>query len=332
VAAEVLATLPARTVAAYPFHGPLVERLAELAGLPSDQVMITAGSDDAVKIIAEALFGTTGRLVLQEPNYELVRQYARLRRVDVLGVPPGPDRRFRLDDLRPVLTRAAPASVYVANPNGPLGTRFTLEEMATLAGWCSDTGNLLFVDEAYVAYHGFDHVSMLRGHEHVVLVRSLSKSHGIPGARLGILLAHPAVIEYLRPWQSANPVTGMTAPIMTGFLAHAGELSAARQEIIETRDWFARAVTAAVPSWRALPAHGNFVNIVVEDPDALAESLLAHGIRVKSMDRTTAMAGCLKITITDRVRMERVLETLVAAHRALRPRTSTRVDRAGAAG
>lgn len=313
LAREVLATLPPRGVTAYPFHGGLVERLAGLAGVPSDRVLIAAGSDDAIKIIADALFRTTGRLVLQEPNYELVRQYAMLRRVDVLAVPPGPDRRFSLADLRPVIRGAAPASVYLSNPNGPLGTCFTLEEMARLAGWCAEAGSLLFIDEAYVPYNGFDHATLL-GNDHVVLVRSLSKSYGIAGARLAVVLAHPTVIEYLRPWQSANPVSGMAAAIMAGFLDHADEIAAARKEIIETRDWFARAVVEAVPSWRTLPAHGNFVNIVADDPDALAERMLARGIRVKSMDRVIGMAGCLKVTIPDRARMERVLAALVAAH------------------
>ncbi len=313
VARDVLASLATRTVTAYPFHGTLVDRLADVVGVPSEHLMVAAGSDDAIKIIADGLFRSTGRLVLQEPNYELVRQYAALRGVDVVGVPPGPDRDSQMADLDAALAGRAPASVYVANPNGPLGTCFSLAEMATLADRCRAGGHLLFVDEAYVPYNGFDHTSLVRGRDNVVLVRSFSKSYGIAGARLAVVAAEPAVIDYLRPWQSANPVSGMTAAIMAAFLDRADEIAVARQEIIDTRRWFADEVVAAIPAWRALPAHANFVNFVVDtDPRELAARMLTRRIRVKSMDGLPGLAGCLRLTIADRARMETVLAALVA--------------------
>jgi histidinol-phosphate aminotransferase len=310
IARDVLAGLDARTVTGYPFHGGLVERLAAHTGVRGDQLMITAGSDDAIKILADALFRTTGRLVLQEPNYELVRQYALLRLVAVTPVATREDRRFHLEDFRAAIARTGPACVYLSNPNGPLGTCLTLDELHALAGCCADAGCLLFVDEAYVPYNGFDHAPLLDAHDCVVLVRSFSKSYGVPGARLGVVMAHPDVIKYLRPWQGANPVSGMTAAVMLGFLDRAPELAAARQEIVETRDWFARAVVAALPSWTALPSHANFVNFTTDEtPATWARWLLERGIRVRAMDY-----GCLRVTIADRRRMDRLLDLLVAAH------------------
>lgn len=310
IARDVLARVDTRTITAYPFHGGLVERLAAHTGVSGDRMMITAGSDDAIKILADALFRTTGRLVLQEPNYELVRQYALLRQVAVTPVTTREDRRFHLDDFRAAIARTGPACVYLSNPNGPLGACFPLAQLHILAGWCAGAGSLLFVDEAYVPYNGFDHTPLLAAHDCVVLVRSFSKSYGVPGARLAAVLAHPAVIGYLRPWQGANPVSGMAAAVMHGFLDRAPELAAARQEIVDTRDWFARAVVAALPSWAALPSHANFVNFTTDaTPDAWARRLLERGIRVKAMDY-----GCLRVTVADRRRMDRVLELLVAAH------------------
>jgi histidinol-phosphate aminotransferase len=320
---EAMRSLPARRISAYADPQELVEVLAGRLGLPVGRVLVTAGSDDAIRCLAAAVFRSTGRLVLQEPNYDLVRKYAELNGVAVHGV--GLARgayRFEIasivDTVRHV-ERDGPAVAYVSNPNGPVGSCFPLTEMRELADHCADRGHLLVVDEAYVPYNGFDHLALLHAARPVVLVRSFSKSLGTAGGRVGMVAADEELIAYLRRWYPMNPLSGPAIHLMRFLLEHEVELAAARAEIVDTRDWFAAEIAGAIEGWTAVPSDTNFVNFDVGDPalaDEVAARLRARAVHVRPMRAVPGLERCLRVTVADRATMERVVEELVTAARA----------------
>src|SRR5436190_8025342 len=305
-----LAAVSPESLRSYTTHQVLLDEIAAHFGFDRATVLVTAGYDDALRILTDAVFATTGRMFVQAPNYSGVVRYARLRGIDAVQVSFSvrrPDDAVA-DPLLDALERGPPASVVISNPNGPLGYCLPLAEATRLADACTERGDLLVIDEAYVGYNGFDHRALL-GSSNVLLARSLSKSFGLAGARLAFLTGSEELIEYLGRWSPANAVSTATAQIARYLLQHDAELEQARTEVVQTREWFAGRVAERFPSWQSLPSSANFVTIdvgTVTRARAVRDLLATHGVLAKGMEAYPSFESCIRLGVTDRGTMERV--------------------------
>lgn len=89
--------------------------------------------------------------------------------------------------------------VILETPSGYLGTQADLQSITELAAELDKRDILLVIDEAYlyVANNKSEHLSLLKQFNNVVLLRTLSKAFGLAGARVGMVLAAPELIQQL---------------------------------------------------------------------------------------------------------------------------------------
>jgi histidinol-phosphate aminotransferase len=302
-------------VHSYPFASSFAAEFADVLGVAADQLLLSAGSDDALKILVEAATRRTRSVLTQDPNYEEVARYARLRNLRVRLVPfgsPWPDA-FDMRTFCRTLAALPPTTAIISNPNGPTGFAFSLAEVEELAVTCARFRHLLVIDEAYAGFAGFDHLEIMRRHEHVAIVRSLSKGMGMAGARLAVTLGTSRLIAYLARWNPANPVAGPSLAIARGLLRQGREIAATRAEIAATRERFRVSVLRVRHGWRALPSLGNFVNFdtgTEDAPDRVAEHFARNGVLIRSMRAVPQLSSCVRFTIADAETMARVLTIL----------------------
>ena len=103
--------------------------------------------------------------------------------------------------------------------------------MRQMAVLCWEKGHLLIIDEAYVDFAGFDHLSLAKEFENVLLVRSFSKGWGVAGARLALIIGSTRVIEYLKRYNPMNPVSGPSIAIVTQLLREYSQLCHAQGDV-----------------------------------------------------------------------------------------------------
>jgi histidinol-phosphate aminotransferase len=310
----------------YTTHGELIESLGRYLDLPPDQILLTAGFDDAIELITSALFTTTNRLVLQWPNFASSLRYPTLSGVEIIRVDASAaDGGLSALDL--ALEQQPPSAVLVSNPNGPVGSCFSLEQVERLAEQCERREHLLVIDEVYVPYNGFDHLPILDRWKDVVLARSFSKSFGLAGLRLGVILASPQMTTYLSRWTPANAVSCFTAGVMRYLLDHVDEIEAIQRDVVEARADFIGTCERTCPRWQVLPSTGNFVTIDVASTttvDTIVAELMGEAIAVKSMAAYgSPFDRWLRVGIADPDTLRRVLATLQRTHDQLvRPEAS----------
>nr|AEH57254.1 histidinol-phosphate aminotransferase NikK-like protein [Prochloron didemni P3-Solomon] len=83
---EVLKHLSASVCSSYPSWPNFADRIGREYSLPNSQILITAGSDDAYKLLTKSLFSSAGMIVTQWPNYSLLLTYAHLHNIPVKSV------------------------------------------------------------------------------------------------------------------------------------------------------------------------------------------------------------------------------------------------------
>ena len=113
----------------------------------------------------------------------------------VTFVPQNEDYRYTADDLMAFFGDKGIQQLMVINPDNPSGNFITKADVLRLAQWCEERGIRLIVDESFVDFSE-DYVTnsllsdeTLEQYPHMIVMKSISKSYGVPGLRLGILCA-----------------------------------------------------------------------------------------------------------------------------------------------
>jgi histidinol-phosphate aminotransferase len=213
--AELAATLT--QLAAYPDQGPARRAVAARHARRDDEVLLTAGAAEAFVLIARALRPRRAVVVhpqFTEPEAALLAAGHPVGRV-LLTAADG----FRLDGAD---IPAEADLVVVGNPTNPTSV---LHPAARLAG-LARPGRVLVVDEAFMdAVPGEpETLSGTRDVPGLLVVRSLTKTWGLAGLRIGYLLGEPGLIDRLR---QAQPLWAVSAPALAAARACSSEGAAA---------------------------------------------------------------------------------------------------------
>ena len=149
---QVLATLPAGALATYPEAGALYRKLGAWAGVSSDSLLLTHGSDGAIRLVYEAFVEPGEGVIYTEPTFAMYPVYAQMfgAHAEPLTYGKGPD--GPLLDLANLMARICqekPKLVCLPNPDSPTGTVLSQDNLRLLLNCCESAGTVLLIDEAY---------------------------------------------------------------------------------------------------------------------------------------------------------------------------------------
>jgi histidinol-phosphate aminotransferase len=272
---------------------PLRQALADRAGVDPDAVALGNGSAELLWLIALATVRPGDRVVVLTPTFG---EYARAARAVGAAVTehdaptaPLPPAAEHDAPTAPHTTAAAQGLIslpqarllFVCNPNNPTGAfraRAAIEQLLA-----AQPDRLLVLDEAYAAFvqDAWPSAPLLEQFDNLILLRSLTKDHALPGLRLGYLLASPTVAraaEAVRPPWSVNAGAlraGLAAlePVAQDHVARARALVATSRHLLTTG--LSRLGYAVAPS------AANFVLVEVGDGAAFRRALLPRGLVVR---------------------------------------------------
>ena len=280
--------------------------IGERLDWPVDGVLVTNGSDEALRLLCHAFLNSGDRIGMLWPTYSLYPILGQMfgaasAMSDVGRRGEWPDR-LELDGVR---------LFFLSNPNPPYGTFYQPDQVAKLVGSCS--GILFVIDEAYVEFAGCDCQALLGQFDNVFVVRTFSKSHSLAGLRVGFVLGQP---ERVRPLQVVRDSYNVNALSQSAALAawQADDYYRAQiAEIVALRGETARRLVEL--GFDVLPSGANFIFARHSEAQRLFSQLKARKILVRYFDSPPTRDG-LRITIGMRTEMDtlmRALEDLLAA-------------------
>ena len=183
----------------YEFIQELQKTLAKKHDVPIESIVITGGSNEALRITGLAISNQGGNIVAGQPTYLALMNYAEAWGAEIKWVPVDSDKGYNLKKIRQSIDKET-NMVFIANPNNPTGT---LLNANSLANFCEDISKqtLVFCDEAYYDYiNEKDYPSMdylVRKGENVIISRTFSKVYGMAGLRIGYLVLKPKLADDL---------------------------------------------------------------------------------------------------------------------------------------
>lgn len=297
----------ARLTSRYPDTGRLAEAVAARHGVPVEQVLVTAGGDDA--LFRCFLASADRAVVATTPSFEMIRRYASQLETPLIEVPWW-DGDFPVDDF---LTEAAvsPGMAVVVSPNNPTGNVISQAGLRKV----SDTYPMVVLDAAYAEFADEDITEAALEMGNVVVIRTLSKAFGLAGLRVGYLLGTADMVRRLAGFGSPYSMSALSAALATETLEN-GTADA---------DDFAAGVAGRRKRLAALldelgcdplPSQGNFVLATNVDAPWLVAAAASLGVGLRGFADRPELARCVRITVPatdeDFDRLERTLRTVLA--------------------
>jgi histidinol-phosphate aminotransferase len=298
--------LTSETLTRYPEYAAARQTLAKYFGVADDEILLTNGTDDAIKLICDAFVDPGDTLLIPTPTFPVYQFFHQVAGGRVLGVPS--DESFALP--RAGLLKALKKRVRwmaLANPNNPTGTTISKKDLATLLRAAPAT--LVLVDEAYFDFCGETVLGWIRKHENLVVTRTFSKAFGLAALRMGCIFANAELAENLRRAQNPFSVNSLAVACACEAIRHEEYVHRYADEVRANRAEICRLLDAlGVPY---VPSAANFVlTRVGERASEITARLRAEGILVRDWSYDPHLKGYVRFTIGSAAQTRRLIQAL----------------------
>ena len=290
-------------------------------GVRQDYMVVGNGAAELIKSLMEQCQGKMGVVY---PTFE---EYPnRLEKDAIVSyIPDGEDLQYDEQDLMTFFADKDIQHLLLINPDNPSGNFIPMEGLLRLLKWAKERGIQLIVDESFVDFSDdFEHNTLLRNdiledNPHLAVMKSISKSYGVPGLRLGVLAsADVELIRRIRKDISIWNINSFAEFYMQIFGKYEKEYKQACHQFIAERRRF-EALLKEIPYIRLIPTQANFFCLEVIEKYSSAELtkllLERYNIMVKDCNSKTSLKGRNYIRIS--VRGEQDNDALIAALREL---------------
>ena len=303
----------------------LIAAAAARYGVAPDELLVGAGADEILDIIAKVLIPPAGRAVIPTPSYAMYRVLTEQRGANVMAVPrQGPGAGYAMD-VDAVRGAAAEADlVWLCSPNNPTGLpepdgaiERLLDGIAADAVAVGRDPAPVVLDEAYAEFVDRSLVGLRERFPNLIVIRTASKAYALAGLRVGFAIARPEVIARLNPYRPPGSVSTVSVTIVTEALLDPEAATVNITRVEGERERLRVGLTDA--GWSVGPSVTNFLLVdfgSVERAAAVAEGLLQRGLVPRTFPSTHPLADHLRLT----VRSPEEDDRLLAAARALGPR------------
>ena len=198
----------------------------------------------------------------------------------VTFVPQNEDYRYTADDLMAFFNDKDISQLMVINPDNPSGNFIPKADILRLAQWCDERSIRLLVDESFVdfsedyAYNSLLSDEILEQYPRMAVMKSISKSYGVPGLRLGILAsADKDLIARIKKKVSIWNLNSFAEFFMQIYNKHEKDYQRACAKFVAERDSF-EAQLRTVPFLRVMPTEANYFLCEVLPPFKASEIVI----------------------------------------------------------
>jgi histidinol-phosphate aminotransferase len=268
--------------------------LAAHARMPEGfDLMLGNGSDELISLIAMACDVPGAGILAPVPGFVMYAMSAQLQGLKFTGVPLTAD--FELDGpaMLEAIARDRPSIVYIAYPNNPTAN---LWEDAVIDGIIEAAPGLVVIDEAYQPFASRSYLERLQRHEHVLLMRTMSK-FGLAGVRIGYLIGRKALIAELEKVRPPYNISVLNCEAALFALEHADVFAAQAAAVRSDREKL-QAALARLPGVKTWPSDANMILVRVPDAARTFTGLKQHGVLVKNVSTMhPLLANCLRLTV-----------------------------------
>jgi histidinol-phosphate aminotransferase len=218
---KIYKSIPQYILSAYPDTEALYEKLSKWLKVNSGELYIINGITEGIRIVFETLVNPKDKVVVLSPTYPMYKIYAQIYQATFCPVNFKEDLTFDKKELLDSIDKHT-VLVCLPNPNLPIESLLTLDEIRQLAEKCKETDTALVIDEAYTFFGSETAIPLIKEFDNIIIFQTFSKAFGLAGIRLGYMVSREENIEYLSKTRSLVESNGVSMKIAEYMLEHPG--------------------------------------------------------------------------------------------------------------
>ncbi len=271
-------------------------------GVHQENILVGNGAAELIKSLMGYLSGKVGFI---RPTFdEYPNRYTREDSVDF--TPDNRDYSYTADDLMDYFGDKDIQNLIIVNPENPSGNYIPKVDLLRLIDWSKGKGIQLIIDESFVDFADEEDSTLidqevLSANPHFFVMKSISKSYGVPGLRLGVLASgNVAIIAAMKKDVAIWNINSFGEFYMQIEEKYKKDYQAALVKIRAERDRFQNEL-AKIKGVRVIPSQANFVMVELNEgisPKELLKTLLIkHDLLIKELTTKTNGRNYLRLAI-----------------------------------
>lgn len=278
-----------------PLQVALKDKISKIKGVPSKNMFLGNGSDEAIDILIRAFCRPQiDNILILPPTYGMYEVSANINDVGVKKVSLDADFQLNLDKIAEAIDENTKI-IFVCSPNNPTGNSIFREDIETLM---TNFNGLVVVDEAYINYSRTKtFIQELTEYSNLVILQTFSKAWGLAGLRLGMAFASEEIIEVFNKIKPPYNVNQATQTLALEALDKVYMVNNWIRDTVKERGNLSNALEELSFVDRVYPSDANFILVKTEDAAGIYHYLTGKGIVVRDRSKVELCEGCLRITV-----------------------------------
>ncbi len=308
---EALENIPASHISVYPEYKGLQEAFIKnvsdiglAAPLEPEQIGLFNGVDAAIHSIFHAYGNKGDQLLTTKPTFGYYTPCAHMQGMQVIEIPyEGEHFQFPLEQVHQELIKQKPKLLFICNPNNPTGTKVSAEKILQLAALAPNT--LLVIDELYEAFSGESVLPVIDFNvtPNVLLLRSLSKTAGLAGLRIGFAIGHKKIINLIKRVSGPYDINSFAVTAAFAALKDQDYIDNYVAQVLEARDWIKNQLEFS-KTIHHIEAGNYFLLWPKREPEEIEACLREEGILVRNMSNKPLIGRSLRVSVGTKVNMQ----------------------------
>lgn len=271
-------------------------------GVNEENIIVGNGASELIKSLMGVMSGKVGII---RPTFD---EYPnRLKKENTVEyVPDNSDFSYTVNSVIGFFEDKDIRSLILINPDNPSGNYIYKNDLLRLVDWCREEGIRIVVDESFADFseepdNSLINQNILSENKHLYVVKSISKSYGVPGIRLGVLASGDcALISLMKRDVSIWNINSFGEFYLQIEEKYKKEYEAALVQFREERKRF-QTELAKLDKVRVIPSQANFVmvelNKDVSPKELLKKLLMKHNILIKDLSAKTGGRRYLRLAV-----------------------------------
>ncbi|GAA4515874.1 histidinol-phosphate transaminase [Sphingobacterium thermophilum] len=278
-----------------PLQHQVKSKLSKIKGVPSENIFLGNGSDEAIDILFRAFCRPGGdNVILVPPTYGMYEVSANINDVEVRKVNLTSDYQLNLDGIAAAVDENTKL-IFICSPNNPTGNSIHRKDIETIL---VNFKGIVVIDEAYINFSKQRSFTQeLAEYPNLVILQTLSKAWGLAALRLGMAFASKDIIAIFNKIKPPYNINQATQDLVLEALENVDQVNAWIKETVAEREKLVTALSTIEQVHHITPSDANFILVKLEEPRELYNFLVSRGIIVRDRSKVELCEGCLRITV-----------------------------------
>lgn len=278
-----------------PLQWKVKYRLADIKGVPPQNIFLGNGSDEAIDILYRA-FCRPGidNVILCPPTYGMYEVSANINDAIIRKASLTEDFQLDLEAIEAAIDENTKL-IFICSPNNPTANAIDKESIEMVL---NNFDGIVVVDEAYINFS--KHKSLIQElteYPNLVILQTLSKAWGLAALRMGMAFASEDIINIFNKIKPPYNINQASQELALEALGNVEQVNAWIKETVEERNRLTGELEKLAIVEKVYPSDANFLLVKTTDAKVIYGSLVEKGIIVRDRSKVELCAGCLRITI-----------------------------------